>query len=352
MFIIGVGTAVPHLKATQKECLAALVTSSQYAQLAGRSQALLRKVLGSNNGIESRYFTMDTLTDAFDLNPNALHKRFAKGGPELGAQAAKAAIKNAGIAIEEIDAVVVSTCTGYICPGLTSYISEKLGCRPGALNFDLVGQGCGAALPNLKMAEALIHSDSAEKVLSISVEICSAALYLDNDPGVLISACLFGDGAGAVVVSKNGPKHGRKIQWGHYVTTLNTHDRDLLRFEQRDGMLRNILDKTVPLLVVEHVREVLTAALNKAEVSREDINGWIIHAGGRDVLAAVQSGLQLQEEDLRYSSDVLRLHGNISSPSVIFTLERALAANHPAGKWFVTAFGAGISAHGALLEVS
>lgn len=352
MFITGVGTALPQFRATQRQCLDAFLASPVYKDLAGRSQAILRKVLSGDNGIETRHFSIENFESAFELTPNVLHKRFTRHAPELGAQAAKKAINSAGLAMEEVDALVVSTCTGYVCPGLSSFVSEKLGLRPNALCFDLVGHGCGAALPNLKLAESLLKSGAAEKVVSICVEICSAAVYLDNDPGVLISACLFGDGAGAVVLANEPPSRGPKVKWGHYVTTLNTHDRELLRFEQRDGMLRNILDKTVPLLVVEHVRDVMAQVLRNSEVERDEITGWIVHTGGRDVLAALQSGLQLKEGDLKYSSEVLRTCGNISSPSVIFSLEHALANQHPPGKWFMAAFGAGITAHGAMLEVS
>ena len=57
---------------------------------------------------------------------------------------------------DEVDALVISTCTGYLCPGLTSYVSERLGCRADVLNLDLVGQGCVAAMPNLCASEALL----------------------------------------------------------------------------------------------------------------------------------------------------------------------------------------------------
>ena len=109
--------------------------------------------------------------------------------------------------------MLISTCTGYLCPGLTSYVSERLGLRPDVFTLDLVGQGCGAALPNLRTAEAILAAGRAEKVLSVCVEICSAAFFLDDDPGVLISACLFGDGAGAAVLA-NQPQPGRRrIEW-------------------------------------------------------------------------------------------------------------------------------------------
>ena len=144
----------------------------------------------------------------------------------------------------DIDAVIISTCTGYLCPGLTSYVSERLGLRRDVLALDLVGQGCGAALPNMRTGEALIASGARGKVLSICVEICSAAMYLDDDPGVLISACLFGDGAGAAVLSaqSQGPE-APQFEWKTAGTLLSAEDREELRFEKRGGMLRNILSR-------------------------------------------------------------------------------------------------------------
>ena len=122
-------------------------------------------------------------------------------------------MKDANCKADEIDAVLISTCTGYLCPGLTSYVSERLGLRPDVFALDLVGQGCGAALPNLRAAEAILAAGRAEKVLSICVEVCSAAFYLDDDPGVLISACLFGDGAGAAVLANKPQPNRRRVEW-------------------------------------------------------------------------------------------------------------------------------------------
>src|SRR6185503_20313255 len=82
------------------------------------------------------------------------------------------------------------------------YVIERVGLRNDVVALDLVGQGCGAALPNLRTAEALLAARRCERVLSICVEVCSAAFYIDDDPGVLVSACLFGDGAGAAVLAR------------------------------------------------------------------------------------------------------------------------------------------------------
>jgi hypothetical protein len=88
-------------------------------------------------------------------------------------------------------------------------------------------------------------------VLSICVEICSAAFYIDDDPGVLVSACLFGDGAGAAVVGRE-PIAGRLCPNGKRHTITEPAARDVLRFEQKDGMLRNILTPEVPQLAAEY----------------------------------------------------------------------------------------------------
>ena len=76
-----------------------------------------------------------------------------------------------------------------------------------------------------------------------------------------------------------------------------------------------------------------------------------MHAGGREVLAALRQQLGLGESELRLSADVLREFGNVSSPFVLFVLERALAQNTPGGWWWLSSFGAGFSCHGALLKV-
>ena len=336
----------------QAQCWDALVVSDHLSTLNPRSQAILRKVLRGNNGICSRHLALDNLSEAFALDPDALDARFAKHAPAVAAQAARRAIQDAGMTSGDIDALIISTCTGYLCPGLTSYVSELLGLRTDILALDLVGQGCGAALPNMRTAEALIASSRAERVLSICVEICSAAMYLDDDPGVLISACLFGDGAGAAVLTAEPTPGRRRIRWRSASTLLNAADRDELRFEKRRGMLRNVLTAAVPQLAAQQVDSVLTAHLAREGRAREEISGWILHAGGREILSAIRERLALSEEDTRWSAGVLREYGNVSSPCVYFVLQAALNDEAAGGSWWMSSFGAGFSCHGALLDVS
>jgi 3,5-dihydroxyphenylacetyl-CoA synthase len=351
MFVTGLGTASPPDRYTQKECFDALQRTELYHALQPRSRSLLRKVFMGANGIETRHLALRPLMEGADLSPDTLHARFLRHAPALATKAAERALADAGCGPDTIDALLISTCTGYLCPGLTSYVAEALGLSPSILALDLVGQGCGAAIPNWRTAEALLASGRAGRVLSICVEVCSAALYFDDDPGVLVSACLFGDGAGAAVLSAAPNPGSRRVEWSGAVSLLKPEHRDRLRFEQRNGTLRNVLTLDVPGLAARAVQETLEQALAQANIERQQVCGWLMHAGGRDVLQAVREQLALESDALRYSEAVLREHGNLSSPSVVFTLQRALNEGHQAGWWWLCSFGAGFSCHGALLQV-
>jgi alkylresorcinol/alkylpyrone synthase len=260
-------------------------------------------------------------------------------------------LQRATLRPEDIDAVVVTTCTGYLCPGLTSYVTEQLGLSRHVKAFDLVGQGCAGALPNWQLCSALLDAGHCDRVLSICVEICSAAMYLDDDPGVLISACLFGDGAGAAVLSRNALDGRRRVRWTTSVSVTAPAEREALRFEHRNGLLRNVLTRAVPRLAAEHAEEVLRLATSRAGLAQGSITGWIMHAGGRDVLLAMQERLQLDPAALRYSRNTLREYGNLSSAFVYFVLDAALADSAAGGWWWLCSFGAGFTCHGALLAV-
>jgi alkylresorcinol/alkylpyrone synthase len=352
MFVIGIGNAVPLHRYTQRESWEALRNAPQFPKLKLRSRAILQKVLCGKNGINSRHLALSPISEVFETTPDALQARFAKHAPALAVKAAQLALKTADCKAKEIDAILISTCTGYLCPGLTSYVGEQLGLRQNVFALDLVGQGCGAALPNLRNAEAVLTAGRAEKVLSVCVEICSAAFFLDDDPGVLISACLFGDGAGAAVLSNEPSKKNlRRVEWKFGASNLAPEKRDMLRFGHKNGMLRNILSPQVPQIAGEEAAKLFVETLATAKIKREKITGWILHAGGRDVILALRKKMKLSESDVRHSAAVLREFGNISSPTVYFVLQAALNDSAPDGLWWMSAFGAGFSCHGAILEI-
>lgn len=342
MFLHALATAVPSTSYTQAECWDLAQHSPVRERLKRRSMLILHSILHSDHGIERRYFAMPDIENVFDRTPDELNAVFRTEAPRLAGQALTSALDKAGMRASEIDALLICTCTGYLCPGVTSYVAEQLGLRPNAFLQDLVGLGCGAAIPTLRAASHIIAAEPNATVACIAVEICSAAFYLDDDPGVIISACLFGDGA-AASLWRGTPAGDRPIRAFGFDTLHAPESRDKLRFEQRQGKLRNLLHRSVPDLAAGAVHQ-LWQQRGPRPVARV-----IAHAGGRDVIGSLSP--VVAPHSLQATTDVLRDHGNMSSPSVLFALEAALEETSPNGDgdfWLVS-FGAGFAAHACRL---
>lgn len=351
MYFQSLGFGLPTRSFAQSEVLQSLEEDATFATLTEKSRNLLRKVLSGKNGIQRRHLALEEVREAFDFCPDSMMARFRKHAPDLATRAARQALHHAHLRPGQIDALLVATCTGYLCPGLSSYVAETLSLPASASLLDLVGQGCGAALPALDQAVALLKAGQARHVLVVCAEICSAASYLDDDPGVLVSACLFGDGAAAVVLSLEPAPVGPSVRWIGSSRHLAPEHREHLRFDHRRGLLRNLLSAEVPSLSAQHARTVFDRACIDHGRRPEEICGWIWHAGGREVLRALRREFRLSEKQTEPSSSVLLHHGNMSSPSCLFALDHALRQGVPDGLWWLASFGAGFSSFGAFLEV-
>ena len=337
MHLHALATTVPPESFTQATCWEIVQRSDVRTRLKKRSMLILQSILRGDHGIATRHFAVPDIEHVFDRSADELNTAFRTEAPKLAGRALTSALEQAKLRPEQIDALLICTCTGYLCPGLTSYVSEQLGLRPNAFLQDLVGLGCGAAIPTLRAASQIVAAQPGAVVACVAVEACSAAFYLDDDPGVLISACLFSDGAAATIWrSVPGPMGLRAFEFD---TLHRPADRDKLRFEQRAGKLRNLLHRSVPELAAGAVGE-LWKNRGPRPVSRA-----VVHPGGRDVIEAVEPALAPHSLDA--SRATLSRCGNMSSPSVLFALEETLKTAQPGpdGDFWLVSFGAGFSAH-------
>lgn len=310
------------------------------------SQTLLRRILQNASGIRKRHFCSNDLDALFEEGPEELNRRFERDAPGLGANALRGALSQAGLEAKDLDALFLCTCTGYLCPGVTSHVAEQIGCRPDCQLIDLVGLGCGAAIPMLRQAAHWIEAHPDDRVACLAVEVCSAAFYLDDDAGVLISAALFGDGASASVW--NGKAEGNRrvdIRPQDFQTLHLPKHRELLRFTNAGGKLKNLLASTVPELAAEAVTRLIPpdSLSHPAQL--------LVHPGGTKVIDSIADRFPSQE--LTASRTVLNNFGNLSSPSILFCLEEALMANQEAESTYdLCSFGAGFSAHACRVHFS
>jgi len=333
MYLNALAHAVPAYPQTQTDCWNALREPGLCGQLRPRSVDLLGKVLTGDSGIAQRYFPLADVTAVFGRDAGELNAMFELEAPKLAASALAKALEQAGLAAGDLDALIICTCTGYLCPGVTSHVAEQLGLRTNAYLQDLVGLGCGAAIPALRSAHGFLAANPDARVAVVAVEICSAAFFADDDPGVLISLCLFGDAASASIWSGTGSPG----QWraGDFTTVHQPAQREKIRFVNAKGKLRNQLHRSVPGLAAEAVAELFAQR-------RGEPDQVIAHSGGREVVNALEAVLPFELIETRA---VLHDYGNCSSPSVLIALERRLATGAPDQRLWLTAFGAGFAAH-------
>ncbi|MBF0215846.1 MAG: type III polyketide synthase [Candidatus Omnitrophica bacterium] len=344
--IINISTANPGFKLSQRESLDTL----RHAKKLSRREDILYERFLSDKGIGYRYFSIDKIEDFFVEDQDLLIKRFQGSAERLSVASVEKCIKGSGISKDRIGCIVVSTCTGYLCPGLTSYIVEGAGLSPDIFALDIVGMGCGGAMPALEACHNYLNTHKDDYALAISTEICSSALFWGDDPELILSNSIFGDGSAACLLTNKAGVKGLRIM--DFKSKIEPHHRDNLRLRTENSRLRNVIKDVVPEIASALVKEITHTLFERNELSREDVKFWAMHPGGRKVLDAIQAAMDLKEGDLDHSRKVLYDYGNMSSPTVLYVL-RDILENSPLNTGdlvLMASFGAGFSGYEALLS--
>lgn len=342
MFLQSVAKATPAHVYPQSEVWNRIRGASGVTSLLPRSQSLLEKVLCGDSGIATRAFVLPDPLELFSLGAQELNESYEREAPALAYRSLQVALERAEVLPKDLDALFVCSCTGYLCPGLTSYLAELAGLDSTAFLQDVNGFGCGAAVPMMRAAQGFLAANPSATVATVAVEACSLAFYLNDEPGVLISAALFGDGSAAAVWK--GAEVAKEDQWqAHGFRTKHlAAEREKIRFVNSGGFLKNQLHRSVPGLVGEAVGELWAQRTGEPDAV-------LSHSGGRDVVEVVERvvGLALPE-----TRSILSQFGNCSSPSVLMALEERLYEGEVAADrhYWLTAFGAGFAAHSCELS--
>ncbi len=343
-------TANPPLYVTQQQ---AYELYTRLFRLGPEEEAFYRRLLLGDT-IKGRFIGMDSTEEAIEADPDALNARFLLHARRTAAAAARDALSRAGLGAESVGALVVNTCTGYLCPGLSSYLAEDLHLPHDIRTLDITGMGCGAALPNLESTAGLLQVDNRRPALSVAVEICSSTLFMGPDPALIVSNSIFGDGAAAsvLIADNNDADTIAPAKIAGFSSIVHPEFRELLRYRQEGGRLRNYLSIKVPRIGAKLAGKALDQLLEPRRLRRSDIRWWAVHAGGTAVLDRVGELLGIDSAGLQFSREVFENYGNMSSPSVLFGLDSILRNGKPAAGdlGVLLAFGAGFSAFAALIE--
>jgi predicted naringenin-chalcone synthase len=342
LHLSGLGTAVPPGVLTQTDaaeasrafCLADEKRARALRMLFGRSGVETRNtvVVRSDQGtLQERVPCYPAASGPEDRGPTTGERMawYEAEAPPLAEAAARRALEEASTPVDAITHLVTVSCTGFFSPGLDAALIEALG-MPRTVQRTHVGfMGCHGALNGLRVAASQAAGEPEARVLLCAVELCSIHFAYGWDQEMIVANSLFADGAAAVVgvPTQNGESPGWSVQ--AQGTFLMPQSAEAMSWRIGDHGFRMTLSAAVPELIRVNLGAWLRGWLKNQGLDLQDVESWAVHPGGPRILDAVEDALALENGVLDVSRDVLRGHGNMSSPTVLFVLERLRKAGAP-----------------------
>jgi len=279
------------------------------------------------------------------------NREYIDWAERLGQEAAEACLARAGVEARDVDHVIFVSTTGLATPSMDARLAQILGLSHHVRRTPLFGLGCAGGTMGLSHAVRSALAIPESLVLCIAVETTSLTfLYEDLGKSNLVATALFGDGAAAVLVAGDrAPGRGPTVVGTR--STLFDDSIDVMGWNFLDQGMQVVFSRAIPGLVTRHSRTDITSFLAEHGIGIDDIRSWIVHPGGTRVIEAYEQALGLPEEALGETRAVLRDHGNMSSATVFYVLERFLGAGRPEpGEYaLMTALGPGFSSEHVLL---
>jgi predicted naringenin-chalcone synthase len=292
-----------------------------------------------------------------DFGPTTAQRmeHYARLAPPLALAAAREAVVRSGRAAAEVTHLVTVSCTGFMAPGVDAALIGGLGLAATVQRTHVGYMGCHGALNGLRVARAFTGAEPEACVLLSAVELCSLHYHYGWNPSKMVANALFADGAAAVVgVRKKGSggilggKDSRPLFVAATGSCLVPDTADVMTWTIGDHGFQMTLAKQVPGSIAKHLRPWLCDWLGKQGVRLEEVGSWAVHPGGPRILSAVEEGLCLPRTALAASRAVFAECGNMSSPTLLFILERLRreGARRPC---VMLGFGPGLTAEAALV---
>lgn len=267
---------------------------------------------------------------------NAVYRAHAPG---LSAEAALAALDGHDPAT--VGCLVTSSCTGYALPGWGTELVPALGLPFTTIRVPLTESGCAGGVVAIARAVDYVRTHPGRGALTVAAELCSLAFHADGDDGNLTSSMIFGDGAGAALLT-HGDEPGLDIV--DSASMLVPASGHALGFDLTDRGFYPVLDRHLADLIAGPAQEAVRTLLDSNGLCESDVAAWLLHPGGARILQQLEAAFCLAPGQARWSWASLRDAGNTSSAAIYDVLHRYLQDSAaPPGWALVVGFGPGVS---------
>ncbi len=335
--LVGLAIATPEHVILQSEAkeMASRLFSDRYREFKPLSRVF------DNAGITKRHAARPL---SWFSEPHAWQDRmaaYAEVASALFIEASTKALDNAGLKAADVDCIVTVSSTGFTTPSLEARLAGQMGFRADIERVPVFGLGCAAGVSGFGIASRMAKGRPGATVLFVAIELCSLAFRLDalTKPNIIATA-LFADGAAACVL-RAGPGGLAEVEsTGEH---LFPDTLGIMGWQIDDVGFGIILEQSLPPFAEAEVGPAVASILARSGLGLSDVDRFICHPGGTKVLAALESTFNLSPGSLDHERDVIADYGNMSSPTVLFVLQRAIAQGLPERSAMV-ALGPGFSA--------
>lgn len=312
---------------------------------------------GKKNVTQTFYPPAETPEDGGPTTSERM-EQYAAHAAELAIRAATEALEQADQMPEHITHLVTVSCTGFQAPGVDLHLIRELGLPAGVARSHIGFMGCHGALNGLRVARAFAESDPKACVLMVAVELCSLHQQYGWQPDRIVANALFADGAAAIVGRQSTRNNRLSEETTTFPSTFHvvangslvlSDTEDVMSWRIGDHGFEMTLSPSVPNMIRESLGPWLSEWLLSKGCRLEEVESWAIHPGGPRILSACGEALNLSVDQLKPSRDVLSQFGNMSSPTVLFILER-LSQQNASRPCVALAFGPGLAIEAMLLR--
>lgn len=313
-----------------------------------RSRSAALKIMKGAE-IRERYSICPLETVFSDLSFQEKNDIYIEAVKEMAEAALLKACEQADISPQKLDYLITTSCTGFMIPSVDAYLVDKLGLKQNIVRMPITEMGCAGGTSAMIYATKILRGHPGANAAVICVEAPSITfqkqdLSMEN----LVSTAIFADGAAAAILTSDSlPKGPRILDTDMYHFPNSTH---LMGYRLLNSGLKIVLDRDVPNAIAEHFPRFLYPFLEKNRLTLDDVNHFIFHPGGKKILQQVESILKPSGKNVENSKAILKNRGNLSSATVLYVLERAMAEAKEGDSGYMLAFGPGFSAQSLLLE--
>ena len=358
--VISISTAEPSTKVTQGEV-------REFArELFSRRRDDLDRLIGifENSSINSRHFTEEKPWYGKDHGFAERNQLYIRSALKLSEDCSTKCLDEAGLKPSDIHHIIFVSSTGLSTPSMDARLFNTMKLNAHVKRTPIWGLGCAGGAAGLSRAIEYTMAMPGHAVLLIAIELCGLTFQKDDySKNNLIGTSLFSDGAAAAVIVGNDHPLSKKrnssgslsgVNLINSLSTIFENSLDVMGWDVKDSGLKVIFSKDIPTIVHNCVRQNTEDLANENGIGLSDIKHFVVHPGGPKVMDAYEKALELKSETLRFSRKVLREHGNMSSPTVLYVLREFMQSGEykPEEYGLISALGPGFSSELVLFKTN